>query len=337
MSVNKLERLLNLTAVLLDTRRLLTAEELRQKVEGYPPPGPAFHRAFERDKDDLRVLGIPLTVEKVPTTDPPIDGYRIDPDQYYLPDPGLEPDELAALHLASLTVRLEGLEDREALWKLGGVDPASHLDVGPANPSPAAPESSGVVASLPTDPALTPLFEAITRRRTVLFTHKGQERRLDPWRLDFQRGRWYVSGFDHLRQDERNFRLDRIDGTVTVTDEASDSRPSQPRTQPLQAWEIGSEAPTKAKLWIDSTRVESAARHLGPTVSRVGNDDGSAVFEIEVVNFQAFRTFVLGFLDRAEVLEPPQWRSAIVDWLAAIADGTFAGPDDVSSGVTTDG
>ena len=152
MSVNKLERLLNLTAVLLHTTRPLTAEELRQKVEGYPPPGAAFHRAFERDKDDLRVLGIPLRVERVPATDPPIDGYRIAPDEYYLPDPGLEADELAALHLASLAVRVDGFGPQEALWKLGGlaVDEAS-------------PEAGGdatvvmdQLASLPTDPALIP-------------------------------------------------------------------------------------------------------------------------------------------------------------------------------------
>ncbi len=323
MSVNKLERLLNLTAVLLDTRRLLTAEEIRRKVEGYPPPGPAFHRAFERDKDDLRVLGIPLTVEKVPTTDPPIDGYRIDPDQYYLPDPGLQPDELAALHLASLTVRLEGLEDREALWKLGGLDPAGHLAVSPSTPSPASSEmSSGVVASLPVDPALTPLFEAITSKRSVVFTYNDQERTLDPWRLDFQRGRWYVTGFDHLRSAERNFRLDRISGAVTVTELAVETTPGRERTGPLQAWEIGSEDPTKTRLWIDGSRVESASRLLGPDAHRIDGDDGSAVFEIEVVNFDAFRTFVLGFLDRAEVLDPPEWRTAIIGWLEAVATGS---------------
>lgn len=322
MSVNKLERLLNLTAVLLDTQRLLTAEEIRQKVEGYPPPGSAFHRAFERDKDDLRVLGIPLTVEKVPITDPPIDGYRINPEQYYLADPGLEPDELAALHLASLTVRLEGLDDREALWKLGGVDPVSHLDVGGTSPNPIdTAVTPGVIASLPVDQALPALFDAIAQKRSVRFVHKGQERTLDPWRLDFQRGRWYVTGFDHLRQAERNFRLDRIDGAVAVTGDEIASSPTERPAQPLQAWEIGNEDPTTASLWVDASRVESARRQLGDEVTVEESDDGSAVFEIDVVNYEAFRTFVLGFLDKAEVVGPPHWRAGIVEWLESVAEG----------------
>ena len=108
MSASKLERLLNLTAALLDTPRPLTAEQLRQRVPGYPSDAVAFHRAFERDKDDLRELGIPLRRERVVVESREVDGYRVPPDDYYLRDPGLAPDELAALHLAAQVVRLGG-------------------------------------------------------------------------------------------------------------------------------------------------------------------------------------------------------------------------------------
>ncbi|MEZ5341587.1 MAG: hypothetical protein R2706_09065 [Acidimicrobiales bacterium] len=74
--------------MLLETRIPLSADELREQVEGYPEAGPAFKRAFERDKEDLRTLGIPITVGPVPFSDPPIEGYRVVPDEYYLPDPG---------------------------------------------------------------------------------------------------------------------------------------------------------------------------------------------------------------------------------------------------------
>ena len=81
----KLERLLNLIAALLETPRALSAEEIRARVPGYPDEaGPTFRRAFERDKDDLREMGVPLRVETVPGTDPPQTGYRIPRDEYYL-------------------------------------------------------------------------------------------------------------------------------------------------------------------------------------------------------------------------------------------------------------
>lgn len=323
MSVNKLERLLNLTAVLLDTPRPLTAEELRQKVDGYPPPGTAFHRTFERDKDDLRVLGIPIRVERVPATDPPIDGYRIAAEEYYLPDPGLAPDELAALHLASLTVRLEGLGDQEALWKLGGVIPAA--EGGGVTPDPGV--VGDVVASIPADANLVPLFQAISERNVVRFAYRSEAREVEPWRLDFHRGRWYLTGWDRGRDGQRNFRLDRVDGAVEVTgDTAAAPSPSDRPDGPRPAWELGDEERITARLLVDGSRVESARRQLsgsdGPAVRSEPGPDGSTVFEVPVANYGAFRTFVLGFLDHAEILEPEAWRDDLVSWLSAIADGT---------------
>ena len=90
MSVPKVERLLDLVAALLHTERPLTAEQLRERIPGYPEDKDSFKRAFERDKKDLRDMGVPLRIEPLPGAVPPEEGYRIDPDEYYLPDPGLE-------------------------------------------------------------------------------------------------------------------------------------------------------------------------------------------------------------------------------------------------------
>ncbi len=320
--MNKLERLLNLTAVLLDTTRPLTAEELRQKVEGYPPAGPAFHRAFERDKEDLRVLGIPLRVERVPATDPPIDGYRIAADDYYLPDPGLAPDELAALHLASLTVRLEGFGEQEALWKLGGLDGPGAFEAGPDPRS--AGLGHGAVTSIPADPALEPLFQSIAEHRVVSFGYLSrdggtQSRTVEPWRLDFQRGRWYLTGWDRVREGERNFRLDRIAGAVTQTgDGSTTTAPPPPGAGPRPAWEIGDDEPVVARLLVDASRVETASRQLGDEVPSEAGPDGSRIFSVPVARYDAFRYFVLGFLEHAELLEPESWRQDLTAWLEAI-------------------
>lgn len=311
--MSKLERLLNLTAVLLDTERPLTAEELRQQVEGYPPADASFRRAFERDKDDLRVLGIPVRVERVPATDPPVDGYRIPPDEYYLPDPNLDADELAAIHLASLTVRLDGLADQEALWKLGGLP-----TVAPSVEGLAVGES---VASLPTDPSLVPLFTAISNRYQVRFGYRDEERTVDPWRLDFQRGRWYLSGHDHLRAGERNYRIDRIDGPVVVDTESSWSErpPTRAAGRTLQAWEMGEDEPTLVRVLVDEPQVAMAGRQFGPDVVVTPRPDGSVEFDVPVVNLGAFRSFLLGFLEHAEVLDPPEVRADFVGWLETVA------------------
>lgn len=306
--MSKLERLLNLTAVLLDTDRPIPAEVIKRRVEGYPDGAKSFHRAFERDKEDLRSLGIPLRIDRVPGADPPLDGYRIPPEEYYLPDPGLDPDELAALHLASMAVRVDGLGEREALWKLGGLSDLRAEDM------------VGAVASVPTNPALVPLFGAVTARRQVRFTYNGEDRTVDPWRLDFQRGRWYLTAYDHLREDERNFRLDRIVDDVEIVGEpGSGSSSRRPATgRPLPAWQIGDETPTIVQLRVDPARVAWAKQQFGPDVSIEPEADGGAIFEVPVVMPAAFRSLVLEFLDHAEILGPPDVRDSFVAWLRSV-------------------
>ncbi|MDA3041078.1 MAG: WYL domain-containing protein [Actinomycetota bacterium] len=318
--MSKLERLLNLTAVLLDTRRPLAADEIRHQVEGYPDSDVAFHRAFERDKDDLRTMGIPLRVARVPGVDPPLDGYRIPANEYYLPDPGLSHDELAALRLAAITVQIEGLGEpgagREALWKLGG-EQADGLAGGVAAGGGA---SGGSVASVPADPALVPLFSAITERRRVTFAYRSELRTVDPWRLSFQRGRWYLSGFDHLRSSERNYRIDRIEPPIEVVPDSTWStgptEPPQGRT--LQAWELGEDEPTLARVVVDVSHAAGAAKQLGPDVTTSVRPDGAVEFLVPVINQLAFRSFLLGFLEHAELVEPAGWRDEFAAWLGAL-------------------
>ena len=309
-SMSKLERLLNLTAVLLDTERPLSADAIRTRVEGYPEALASFRRSFERDKEDLRSLGIPLRIERVPGLDPPVDGYRISPDDYYLPDPDLDADELAALHLASMAVRVEGLGEREALWKLGGLVDGDDSAV------------AGAVVSMPTNPTLVPLFEAVTRRQVVQFSYNGATRNVDPWRLEFQRGRWYLTAFDRDRDAERNFRLDRIEGDIAAVGEpGGSSAPAaggSDSNRVLQPWEIGESEPTLVELKVDPSRVAWARQHFGPDVEMHSDDGGAAVFIVPVVMWDAFRSLVFEFLDHAEVLSPPELRVDIIDHLRAL-------------------
>jgi proteasome accessory factor B len=304
VSGQKLERLLNLTALLLDARRPLTAEQIQHQLE-YPEDLVAFRRAFERDKDELRTMGIPLRVEKVPGVLPEVDGYRIPREEYALRDPGLTVEELAALHLAASAVQVEGLPATEGLLKLGGLVTDGAHDLGVH------------VAPLPADPNLARLFGAVSSRTSVRLRYHEEERTIDPYRLEFQRGRWYLTGYDHLRDEERNYRLDRIEGEVALTDDASFDPP--PTTIPGRArgtWELGAEAPVRARVRIDGPQAVWAVQHVGPD-HVVGEDaDGSVTVELPVTNRAAFRSFVLSFLEHAEVLEPAELRDDLIAWLS---------------------
>jgi proteasome accessory factor B len=307
MSAAKLERLLNLTALLLETPRPLSAVEIRDRLGVYAAENDAFRRAFERDKDDLRAMGVPLEVQDVPGVVPAVEGYRIPKDRYYLRDPGLTAEELAALRMAASVVQLDGLSAREGLLKLGGL-------VGEAD------GAMGVaVAALPGG-HVGALFGAIAARTPVRFTYRGVERRVDPYRLDFLRGRWYLTGFDHTRDDERAFRLDRFESAVERLDGPRFERPSTavPGVQ-FEPWQLGEGEPVTAKVLVDAPQAPWIVQHLGPGAVAEERSDGSVVVTMTVTNRDNFRSFVLTFLDHAEVLEPADLRAAVVEWLEAIA------------------
>jgi proteasome accessory factor B len=214
MSRRKTERLLSLVVCLLSARRYLTAAQIREAVPGYPASFEAFKRMFERDKDELRELGIPLETGTNGTGDEEY-GYRISRQAYELPEITLEPDEVAVLGLAARVWRRAELAGAAegALLKLraAGID-AEELTQPGIEPRVQTPEA-----------AFGPLWEAVRDRRPVTFGYRAagrstaQRRSLEPWGVVNRRGRWYVVGQDTDRGAERVFRLSRIDGPVTFT------------------------------------------------------------------------------------------------------------------------
>ena len=295
--MDKLERLLNLTAALLHAEIPLTAEELRDRVGGYPDTKATFRRAFERDKDDLRSMGMPLRVEPVPGVDPPVDGYRLDRDEYAGTELAFEADELAALHLATSLVRLDG--DDTALVKLG----AAGGD---------APADS--VGRVPFNDTLATMIGAAVDRRALAFTYNDVERIVEPWKLSFTRGHWYLSGFDRLREDQRLYRVDRIEGDVSLSGPAEAPVGDVNEPIDLRGWELGDGATVEATIVVDADQAAYARHILGDVIDR---PDGSVTATLDVRNIDAFRSFVLSFLEHAEILEPADLRNNFVEWMEA--------------------
>jgi predicted DNA-binding transcriptional regulator YafY len=330
--VDRLERLVNLVAALLSADRPISREELRTRVGGYADDDDAFRRNFERDKDVLRQMGMPLVLEPVDPLQPEgPQGYRIPRDRYELPDPGLADDELAALHLAASAVAVEGAWGRSAsttaLWKLAAAGGSDVADPGLAAEVRAGegragqgPAPSTTFAELPGGEPLAVLFGAVAARQRVRFTYHDQVREVDPWRLSYRNGQWYLAGFDHGRSDSRTYRLDRISRPPEpIGEPGAFARPAGVGGAPPPPWLLGDEEEVVADLLVDPIQAEWATAAVGAAAVAEHRADGGVVLKVPVTNRQAFRSFVLGFLDHAEVLGPPELRRQLVEWLSGVA------------------
>ncbi len=219
MAARRAERLVNLVICLLSTRQFLTAERIRDAVPGYEAADgakatdEAFKRMFERDKAELRDLGIPLETGRNSTFDAE-DGYRIHRGDYELPPIELDAAEAAAVGLAARLWQSATLGDsaRQALIKLRA-----------AGTEIRAEENPGAVPQVDaSDPSLPALLDAARTATTVSFAYQkvgdpeAVRRRLEPWGVLSWRRRWYVAGLDLDRGEPRSFRLSRISGPVTT-------------------------------------------------------------------------------------------------------------------------
>jgi predicted DNA-binding transcriptional regulator YafY len=316
---DRLERLINLVIALRETRRPLPAAEIRARVAGYGQPDPeTFRRMFERDKADLRELGVPVETVPLDRFDDRL-GYRIDPLRYDLPEFRLEPAELAALAIA---VQATGLTDEAGSGLL-------KLAVDTGDPEAARPHDEVSVEVALDAPHRSALMEAQMVRQVVRFIYASLDRAptrrtVDPHALVYRRGRWYLVGRDHDRDARRAFRLDRIAGPVKLIGEpgifdppADDIRvddvlPAVPEGAPETAQVLA--APDVA--WLVARR----ARGAGVEESDAGTAPlGWTAFTVPVGDPEQFVGWALGFGPELEVCSPPELRAEVVKRLTRMA------------------
>ncbi|MDR1387244.1 MAG: WYL domain-containing protein [Propionibacteriaceae bacterium] len=204
MASRKTERLLNLVFCLLAARRHITRDQIRASVEGYAGLSQAaFMRTFERDKDELRGLGVPIETGPSDPLSDEADGYRIRRDAFELPPLDLSVAESTLVGLAATVWRRAALAPAAARavakLKAGGVE----LD---------AERAVALAPSLPTrEPAFAGVWQAWISRQPVRFEYHGRSRLVEPWRLVLRRGAWYVLGLER-GVGAKIFRLSRIAG-----------------------------------------------------------------------------------------------------------------------------
>ena len=307
---HRTERLLNLVICLLSTRSWLTKEQIRAAVPQYDEctTTEAFDRMFERDKEDLRELGVPLVTGSHSSWFEDEQGYRIDRGAYALPDLEFTAEELAVLGLASRVWQQASLAGpaARALVKLKalGVQTDDDSLVG-VEPRVRAAE-----------PAFEPLYAATRDRAPVAFSYRARDgeasrRHVEPWVLTSRGGHWYVVGHDRDRDARRSFRLSRIEGAVQ-------------RIGPVGAYEVPADAepgelvlpPTEpadervAQLRVRAGRALLLRQRAVPVEAEAG--EGWDVVGVVVGDAAELARELAGYGPDVVVLDPPDLRDRVV-------------------------
>jgi len=259
------ERLVNLVIALLVAPRFLSRAEIREVVEGYSRASSeaGFLRMFERDKEDLRRMGIEVMVGPTDLLSDENDGYRIYPEDYYLPEIGLSPQESTIVALASSVWSEPGLATSvsTALTKLRGAgQQVDSQQVSYLTPRVATHE-----------PGFPLLWEALISRTVVELQYRSRTRRVCSWKLIHRSGIWYLLGED-VESGARVFRVSRIEGQPRLV--------GKPGSYSVPAPELVAELSTHLDPPTASQEVLLAIRNSSaPGLYRRGRviEDGTAV------------------------------------------------------------
>jgi proteasome accessory factor B len=323
--MDKIERLINLTAFLLDTNRPVTFGELGETVyhdQLYvtKPQRNALHKMFERDKEELREMGIDVEVKRVESTGE--EGYLIPRSKFYLPRLDLLPEEKVALTMVSRLFLGSGTPfsgpAHSALLKLAfegaAVEDVLHVHW---------------VESPGDREALAAILDGLMRRKSLRFSYRALDasepgsRVVEPYGLFNWQGSWYLVGRCQYRAQTRSFKLDRIVSKVAV----NSSKPHTPDFEVPEAFDIRKEAwwewpPPREEEYIEATVVFSSrlafARESGPArvMSEKHLEGGSLEVAFGVADPEQFVEWVLGFGLDSRITSPPELCAMAVERLA---------------------
>jgi proteasome accessory factor B len=321
VSTARAERLVNLVLCLLSTRSYLTAERIRGIVAGYAdaPSDEAFFRMFERDKAELRDLGVPLETGRNSAFDA-TDGYRIARRDYELGEIDLEPDEAAAVALAvrlweapELTGAAQG-----ALLKLR----AAGVDVDEVSAPAVEPKVRA------TEPAFGPLLAAVRDNQAVKFDYRRpptsdvMTRTVEPWGVVSWRGRWYLVGQDRDRDAPRCFRLSRVVGDVRPVGKPGDFE--RPTGVNLMAHVLGGpqepKPTTSARLWVADGRAQGVRRQATVVGRRTLDGQPGDEVTVELRFPESAAGWLAGHGADVVVLEPDVLRKSVRERLLGTLD-----------------
>ncbi len=314
MAPRKTERIVNLTICLLVSGRYLTKDQVRQAVEGYHDlSDAAFERTFERDKDELRSLGVPIEVGGYDAFFGDEAGYRILAGEFELPPIELDAEEAAVVGVAA------------RVWQHASVAASTRSALAKLRAVGIEPDTSALAALEPSVQASEPAFEllwnAVLERVRVRFTYRdGRLRTLEPWGLTSSQGRWYVIGRDVDRDATRMFKLSRMAGPP--------DRVSKPRAYEVPAdldlRELARalrprEATAQALLAVRHGKAPTLRRRGEPATTEVALPNGFTAYVVGYADLPGAAEEISGFAADVLVLEPAELRELVLERLQAVA------------------
>jgi len=341
MPTPKATRWLDLIAFLLNKRFPATREDIFDNVRGYldrdvSDDPESRRRTFERDKDELRALGIPIDTVQLPRTagDEPDKGYRLAAKDFYLPYLELETPGAATGNRPETVYR--GLARRAVTrGQLDRIDRGTQRIAGHAGGRLAAaakslrqklafdlPLTLAAVERILSRPledegqkTLSVLQKAVLSRTAVSCRYYAigrdaeEEREIEPYGLFFNWGKWYSVAYARNRNALRVFRLDRMSKSKLLAGKAA--RFDVPEEFTIRdyadraPWELVDTPPTNVRVrfqFPESRWVQNQG--VGEVVEPVA-EDGAAVLEFAVRDRGPFLRWLLSRRGRAEVVSPP--------------------------------
>ena len=307
----KSERLVNLTIALLATKRYLTKSEIFNSVDGYEGTAETKERMFERDKDDLRSLGIEIEVGSFDPLFNDEAGYKIKQEKYQFELGDISSTEVSLLSLAAEAWQEASFGDvaQRALLKLRSIGiPSDELSI----PATVQKLNDG-------GQDLSLITQAIAQSQRLAFAYldsslKIKMRSVVPIALSTRNGFWYLSGVDQEIQEIRTFRVDRINGPI-----AASAGPKDFQTPTgFDSSKAPSESPTNTFALVD-VRVGKAPslRALAISTQSLGEWDQ---VKIPILNLDSLCSLVLWHGPDAFVQEPAELRELVIDHLEALVE-----------------
>ena len=309
MSDRKTERLLNLTLALLATKRYLKKSEILAIVFGYEGTQEAKERMFERDKDDLRSLGIEIEVGDLDPFFEDEPGYKIPQKSYELNVPNLTGRELALISIAA------------NVWNDSVLAPNAQSGIRKL-------QSLGIPASLDFEFRMKYRFEnptllleqlarAIEQKSRVTFDYDSsslKKRHLEPYRIVFWNGYWYLIGMDLDRSAVRLFKLSRFLGELAL------SRKKNEFEVPHD-FEVANHLPKADPTIVKSAKIrirKDAAILLRNRGKLISEEDDFGIYEIAFENHDSFLRELIWHGVNVQIVEPLELRSALIGLLDGV-------------------
>jgi len=311
VSDRKTERLINLTLALLATKRYLKKSEILSNVAGYEGTQEAKERMFERDKDDLRSLGIEIEVGDLDIFFEDEPGYRIPQKSYELNIPNLSGRELALLSIAS------------SFWNDSVLAPNAQSGIRKL-------QSLGIPATLefefrmkyrfdnPSE-LLEEIAKAILQKSRIKFSYDSSSlkvRHLEPYRIVFWNSYWYLIGMDIDRTGIRLFKLSRFLGGIETSKKKNEFEiPAD--------FAVADHLPKSDVEVIHSAKIEirretgTLLRQRGKLLSQESEYD---TYEINYENERVFLRELIWHGVNVRILEPANLK----EQLLSIVDGVLA-------------